>query len=578
MVGLVPRRSANPGHGTAHRRHALFFRREIETNEQLFRGVAWAKLEHLSNVQEAGLAELQETLALNSTRLEALLTNMQVQWEPSTKTCDRSNRGKCESSSGWWAWNSSSPNSRKTYRRWARRSFRPWNPSGCRLVSLPQDSISIRSDGERQLLCVRLARFRALPEEECAAAPSFSPNAGGNSRAPRRIRRPQARTSTRSLASSTTRARRARPTSTPTRQPCNMQLVRCIDGAHHAVKADAKRFAPFPVASTHRNEFSGPAALAWPSSAGTSTGRSVVVKAIQRHDLDRDIDMVFTEAQLLRQLDHPCIIRVQDCDFVDKANKGLTVSGHGVFRWADAGGAGASACALAVADAVVIARLIASALQAAHAQGVLHRDVKPANVLVRRRESANGGGEWEAKLIDFGLAMRHEALRSTLAVRPEHQTAAEQSIVGTLHYAAPEQMGQLPGTVMGPYSDIYGLAKTCCYALFQTTQPLLKHWKSIPVPLAELLERCLSEQPNERPGIVKSFSNSAIRCALEARVCSPPPCPCSAKSVAGCTEARRTRRRRQLPRLREPGHHLGMNPRSSPWDAREQVQARSESG
>src|SRR5262249_39732792 len=35
--------------------------------------------------------------------------------------------------------------------------------------------------------------------------------------------------------------------------------------------------------------------------------------------------------------------------------------------------------------------------------------------------------------------------------------------------------------------------------LFQTTAPLLRHWKSIPQPLAELLERCLSELPEERP-------------------------------------------------------------------------------
>jgi hypothetical protein len=52
---------------------------------------------------------------------------------------------------------------------------------------------------------------------------------------------------------------------------------------------------------------------------------------------------------------------------------------------------------------------------------------------------------------------------------------------------------------VGPYSDVYGWAKTCCYALFGTTQPLLKHWKSVPEPLAELLEKCLEEDPRRRP-------------------------------------------------------------------------------
>ena len=46
------------------------------------------------------------------------------------------------------------------------------------------------------------------------------------------------------------------------------------------------------------------------------------------------------------------------------------------------------------------------------------------------------------------------------------------SIAGTLDYAAPEQMGRRPEPV-GPYSDVYGWARTCCHALFGTTQPLI---------------------------------------------------------------------------------------------------------
>ena len=60
-------------------------------------------------------------------------------------------------------------------------------------------------------------------------------------------------------------------------------------------------------------------------------------------------------------------------------------------------------------------------------------------------------------------------------------------------------MGKLPGTAIGPYSDVYGFGKTCCTALFGTTQPVLKHWQSIPEPLADLLGRCLADLPGERP-------------------------------------------------------------------------------
>jgi DNA polymerase len=46
---------------------------------------------------------------------------------------------------------------------------------------------------------------------------------------------------------------------------------------------------------------------------------------------------------------------------------------------------------------------------------------------------------------------------------------------------------------------VYGFARTCCYALFQTPQPLLRHWRMLPDILAELLESCLEERPEQRP-------------------------------------------------------------------------------
>ena len=54
-----------------------------------------------------------------------------------------------------------------------------------------------------------------------------------------------------------------------------------------------------------------------------------------------------------------------------------------------------------VEELLPLARRIAEGLKAAHASGVLHRDVKPANVLARRN-----GDDWQVKLIDFGLALR----------------------------------------------------------------------------------------------------------------------------------------------------------------------------
>jgi DNA polymerase len=78
-------------------------------------------------------------------------------------------------------------------------------------------------------------------------------------------------------------------------------------------------------------------------------------------------------------------------------------------------------------------------------------------------------------------------------------TLAGTSIAGTLDYAAPEQMGKLSGASVGPYSDVFGFARTCCYALFGTPQPLMRHWRSLPHEFAELLESCLEEKPEQRP-------------------------------------------------------------------------------
>jgi TM2 domain-containing membrane protein YozV len=123
----------------------------------------------------------------------------------------------------------------------------------------------------------------------------------------------------------------------------------------------------------------------------------------------------------------------------------------------------------------------------------LHRDVKPANILLRR-----SGGQWEVKLIDFGLALRQELLGAGSSLR-QGKTIASSSIAGTLDYAAPEQIGKLPGGRIGPPADVYGFAKTLCFALFEATDPTPLDWKKVPVPLAELIGHCLARRPDDRP-------------------------------------------------------------------------------
>ena len=84
---------------------------------------------------------------------------------------------------------------------------------------------------------------------------------------------------------------------------------------------------------------------------------------------------------------------------------------------------------------------VARALDAAHARGLVHRDVKPANVLI----SDPGDAREHVYLTDFGIARGTEV---------DHALTRTGMFVGTLAYAAPERIGGEPG---GPASDIYSL-------------------------------------------------------------------------------------------------------------------------
>jgi serine/threonine protein kinase len=147
---------------------------------------------------------------------------------------------------------------------------------------------------------------------------------------------------------------------------------------------------------------------------------------------------------------------------------------------------------------------LADALSAVHAAGVVHRDVKPANVMVTPAG--------KAVLLDFGVARRPDAEPLTLTG----------TIVGTLNYISPEQAA---GEAATPRSDLYSLgmvayeALTGARALARETQAatLLEHLTGVvqplpvevPADLRALVEQLVRHDPLERPADAAAVARRA---------------------------------------------------------------------
>jgi serine/threonine protein kinase len=455
-----------------------FFRRSVEEDQALFQGLTFAQLETLQKDQEQAFVALYLAMTAQGERLEELLGEV-------AGALARTQAAVLDIQAEQRRQGSKNSNIYEVVIDIQKRFDLLQNQVRTR------DSLSIRGDAERRLVKEVIARYRALPDERRRELPALLNAVGklevasGDFDAAQRdfeavaelVDDPRAKGEAHLNAYQTALERR----------DWNAALTALLE----AVRRGDLTFAPFPVTKYRPLRILGAGGFGVAFLCRhEELGDVVVVKTLHDDDLDRAVDEVFTEARALWRVDHPSIIGLVDCGFTDSAAKTRPFL---VMRYLD--GVTLDECArkqpLTVDDLLQIARQMADGLQAAHAKGILHRDVKPANVLVRR-----DGPHWQVKLIDFGLALRPQALQSTAA---SSDTLTGSSIAGTLDYAAPEQMGKLPGVPVGPGSDIFGFARTCCFALFQTPQPLPRHWRGIPEPLTELLEQCLEETPAKRP-------------------------------------------------------------------------------
>ena len=220
--------------------------------------------------------------------------------------------------------------------------------------------------------------------------------------------------------------------------------------------------------------------------------RPVAVKLLHPHLVadERARLRLAAEAKLLASLRHPRIVQTYDL-VTDGDTPALVmelIEGESLSARLERDGA------LPYRVAASIGTDVADALAEAHQHGIIHRDVKPSNILIDREGRAN--------LADFGIAHSLESGSERLT-----QTGM---VVGTPAYIAPEQ---LAGGEVGPRTDIFGLGSVVFEMLtgrppFQAMAPLPlaeahaagpPEMPDVDPALAEITRACLANNPSDRP-------------------------------------------------------------------------------
>jgi hypothetical protein len=228
--------------------------------------------------------------------------------------------------------------------------------------------------------------------------------------------------------------------------------------------------------------------------------RDVAVKVIPRERHDAGTTRAEREARAAARLNHPGVVGLYELDHDEHSTYLVSelVRGRTFAELAHAG-------ALSDSDVARIGLALCDALAHAHERGVIHRDVKPQNVMVLAEPDAGAGF---AKLADFGVA--HLASGDALTRTGD--------VVGTIAYMAPEQAEGLRVT---PAADVYALALTL-YEAWTGVNPVRGHGpaatarrlgrrlprltdrrRDLPLELCDAIDACLDPSPARRPDIAE---------------------------------------------------------------------------
>jgi serine/threonine protein kinase len=258
-----------------------------------------------------------------------------------------------------------------------------------------------------------------------------------------------------------------------------------------------------------------------------------------------------TEAVVTRKLRHPNAVRVEDFDYtedgrpfivmelVEGKNVGEVLQSDGPFR---------------VPRATRIAIQVAQALGFAHKLGVVHRDIKPGNIILTTDEQR----QEVAKVLDFGIAKLREAVGDT---KPGMTMTG--MVVGTPLYMSPEQfMGKKAGAEIDGRSDIYSLG-VVLYQMVTARLPfdgdtlysiMMQHMQGevppphkiapelqIPESLSRVILKAIDKSREQRYQTAEEFAVALQQVANAGGVVSGPTVPDASTSHFQATSVQSTR-------------------------------------
>lgn len=251
------------------------------------------------------------------------------------------------------------------------------------------------------------------------------------------------------------------------------------------------------------------------------TGARVALKALTADGLGagRAHDRILREARVLGALRHPNVVQILDAGICDRHGPFIVLE---MIEGRPLDGLLATRQKLPVDQTVALLVQLCDALDDAHRKGIVHRDVKPSNVLISRTPVGD-----QVELIDFGIASEPRGAREGDVTRETGpKLTREGEILGTVGYMAPEQ---LLGTPFDHRVDVYAaaaLAYECLVgcapfdgpptaviarAVSGARPPLATELEpSVPTALAVVLARALSFDPGERQSSARELAFACL--------------------------------------------------------------------